>query len=429
MGTSKKRKRAAKAQGGGGNRSGTSGNTVTGAAPRTASDAAAHTKRLLGLIVLALAIFVLARSLGFDRMLNSFPVVSEGAGFAMLFVIGLLTSLHCVAMCGGINLSQTIAHVEGTQKAQVPQKNHPPASPPASPPAPRPLQVTTLRPSLLYNLGRVVSYTLVGGLVGALGSVIAFDGFFKGIVQLVAGVFMVIMALILLGVFPWLRQFNITPPKALTSLVDGQRERSRSPLIIGLLNGLMPCGPLQAMQLYALSTGSALVGALSMLTFSLGTVPLMFGLGALGSMLSQRFRQRATTAGAVLVAVLGFFMFSTGWNLSGFASPLDALSPAPATSAGEALVKDGYQIVNNSLEPGSYPTITVRAGVPVRWNLAAAEDNINGCNNRISIPEYGIEYPLKPGDNIIEFTPTKPGRYTYSCWMGMIRGTINVTDA
>ncbi|MDR2586840.1 MAG: sulfite exporter TauE/SafE family protein [Coriobacteriales bacterium] len=385
------------------------------------------TQRLFGLITLALAIFLLAQCFGFSRVFNSFPLVSEGAGYAMLFVIGLLTSLHCIAMCGGINLSQTISRVE-TETRERPQKAARQERERQEPQRPTSYAVT-LRPSLLYNLGRVISYTLVGALVGALGSVIAFDGFFKGVIQLIAGVFMVVMALILLGVFPWLRQFNITLPKALTSFVDARRERSKSPLVIGLLNGLMPCGPLQAMQLYALSTGSALVGALSMFAFSLGTVPLMFGLGALGSLLTKRFRQRATAAGAVLVAVLGFFMFSTGWNLSGFPNPLDAVGPAPISTAGQVVVQDGYQLVNNALEPGTYPNIEVQAGLPVRWNLSATEDTINGCNNRVFIPEYGIEHSLEPGDNIIEFTPTEPGRYTYTCWMGMIRGTITVTDA
>jgi sulfite exporter TauE/SafE len=288
--------------------------------------------------------------------------------------------------------------------------------------------LVSLRPSLLYNLGRVVSYTLIGAGVGALGSVISFDGFFKGLVQLIAGVFMVVMALILLDLFPWLRQFNITLPRALASRINGAREKSSSPLVIGLLNGLMPCGPLQAMQLFALSTGSALTGALSMLAFALGTVPLMFGLGAVGSLLSKRFSQRATTAGAVLVAVLGLFMFSTGWNLSGFSNPFDALSPTTSPAAEEVVIEDGYQLVNNSLEPGSYPDISVQANTPVKWNISATEESINGCNNRIFIPEYDIEHSFGVGDNIIEFIPTEPGRYTYSCWMGMIRGTINVVE-
>jgi sulfite exporter TauE/SafE len=389
------------------------------------------TVRLLGFVILALALFLLMQYLGLDRAFRAFPVVNERMGYAMIFVIGLLTSLHCVAMCGGINLSQTIARPEqGTAAASTGGGGTSGASGTAagSKPATSASRVAALRPSLLYNLGRVISYTLVGALVGALGSVIAFDGFFKGALQLVAGVFMVVMALVLLGVFPWLRQFNITLPKALTSLLDERRERSRSPLVVGLLNGLMPCGPLQAMQLYALSTGSGLVGALSMLAFALGTVPLMFGLGALGSLLTRRFRQVATTAGAVLVATLGFFMFSTGWTLSGFPGPFDALDPV-APLAGQVVVEDGYQLVSNALEPGSYPNITVQAGMPVKWSINAAEGSINGCNNRIFIPEYDIEYSLRIGENIIEFTPTKPGRYPYSCWMGMIRGTIDVTEA
>ncbi|MDR0347233.1 MAG: sulfite exporter TauE/SafE family protein [Coriobacteriales bacterium] len=393
----------------------------------------ADTRRILGLLILALAIFVLAQYFGINRAFSAFPVVSEGMGYFMIFIIGLFTSLHCVAMCGGINLSQTLSRTPSTSQA-------PPTSPsargrkPAAPttpatPATSASPLVLLRPSLLYNLGRVVSYTLVGGLIGALGSVIAFDGFFKGVIQLAAGVFMVIMALILLGIFPWLRQFNITLPRALSRFMDEQRERSKSPLVIGLLNGLMPCGPLQAMQLYALSTGSALLGALSMFAFVLGTVPLMFGLGLLGSLLTRRFREIATTAGAVLITILGFFMFSTGWNLSGLPSPFDAFAPHPSPQVEQLVSEDGYQLVSNTLERGTYPTITVRSGVPVKWNISAAEGSITGCNKRFFIPEYDIDHSLTVGDNIIEFTPTKPGRYSYSCWMGMIRGTIYVTEA
>jgi len=76
-------------------------------------------------------------------------------------------------------------------------------------------------------------------------------------------------------------------------LIYRERQRgNKGPFTVGLLNGLMPCGPLQAMQIYALSTGNPLKGALSMLLFSLGTVPLMFGLGALGSLLSRRLRKK-----------------------------------------------------------------------------------------------------------------------------------------
>jgi hypothetical protein len=185
----------------------------------------------------------------------------------------------------------------------------------------------------------------------------------------------------------------------------------------------MPCGPLQAMQLYALSTGSALTGALSMLLFSLGTVPLMFGLGALSSVLSRKFTSRVMTAGAALVVIMGLSMFGSGWTLSGFGLPAGAASPA------EIVMEDGVQLVSSTLSPGSYPLITVQAGTPVRWTIDAPPGSINGCNNSFFIPEYGIEHRFATGANVIEFTPVKTGRFAYSCWMGMIRGSITVVEA
>jgi len=88
--------------------------------------------------------------------------------------------------------------------------------------------------------------------------------------------------------------------------------------------------------------------------------------------------------------------------------------------------KDDVQIVNSTLLRNRYPVITVRQGIPVRWIINAPPDSINGCNNRMIIREYGIRHIFKQGDNVIEFTPQKAGKFTYSCWMGMIRSSITV---
>jgi plastocyanin domain-containing protein len=227
-------------------------------------------------------------------------------------------------------------------------------------------------------------------------------------------------------------------PRIFAAAIDKAKVKGRSPLYIGLLNGLMPCGPLQAMQLYALSTGSPLKGGLSMLVFSLGTAPLMFGLGALSSLLSRKFTAKVMAAGAALVVVLGLLMFSNGWNLSGFGSLPDIArgvfgsAPAPAPvrggTGGGVVIENGVQIVNSVLSPGGYPAITVQAGIPVKWIINAPAGSINGCNNRAIIREYGIEHRFNPGDNVIEFTPEKTGTFRYSCWMGMIRSSITVVE-
>jgi sulfite exporter TauE/SafE/copper chaperone CopZ len=339
-------------------------------------------------------LFLLLRGTGMGALAGMLPLAEAGMGYGMLFVIGLITSIHCVVMCGGINLSQCMGAGPGKKDA--------------------------VRPGLLYNLGRVVSYTVFGALVGAVGSVVSFSGTAKGIVQAAAGVFMVIMGLNMTGLFPWLARLVPRMPSAVARRLRGGK-RSLGPFYVGLVNGLMPCGPLQAMQIYALSTGNALEGALSMLMFSLGTVPLMFGLGALSSMMSQKFTRRAMAVGAVLVVALGLSMFTGGLSLAGIATP--------ASGGGQgALAEGGVQKVRTTLESGRYQPITVTAGTPVEWTIVAPEGSINGCNNRIFIPTYGIEHAFQYGENVIRFTPDKAGTFPYSCWMGMITSTITVVE-
>lgn len=367
--------------------------------------------RTIGLLIIIAALYVLLEQFGILNLLAPGMLAETNMGYGMLFVIGLVTSVHCVAMCGGINLSQCIPKGEKSGEEG---------------------RLSALRPSFLYNLGRVVSYTVVGFIVGALGSAITFSNTAQGVLKLVAGVFMVIMGINMLGLFPWLRKLNPRMPKIFARRINREKSKSKSPLIVGLLNGLMPCGPLQAMQIYALSTGSPIAGALSMLIFSLGTVPLMFGLGALSSALGKKFTKKVMTVGSVLVVVLGLSMLTQGWSLSGFSLFSQGNAPISGNDLAGGpgiVVEDGVQIVNSTLSPGKYPDITVSAGTPVKWIIDAPQGSINGCNNRIIIREYGLEHKFSYGENIIEFTPTQTGTFRYSCWMGMIRGTINVVAA
>ncbi len=362
-----------------------------------------HLTKIVGVMLILFAFYGILKDFGFLNFFYLFPEAKEKMSYGMLLIIGLLTSVHCVAMCGGINLSQCIP--SSSQASSKKQKWQ------------------TLRPSFLYNLGRVLSYTVMGGLVGGVGSVISFSENAKGLVQIIAGLFMVIMGLNMLNIFPWLRQFNIRIPKVLTQKLYSNQE-SNSSLYIGLLNGLMPCGPLQAMQLYSLSTGSMLKGAWAMFLFSLGTVPLMFGIGALSSLLSKKFTHKLIVIGAILVVLLGGGMFSSGLSLVGI-----KVSNSGGTSNKSVVHRlNGVQIVESKLASGEYPTIEVQAGIPVRWVITAEKGTINGCNNRIFIPEYGKEVQFKEGENTIEFTPREEGEYVYSCWMGMIRGSIRVRN-
>jgi sulfite exporter TauE/SafE/plastocyanin len=307
---------------------------------------------------------------------------------------------------------------------------------------------TAFKPSFMYNAGRIISYTVIGAFVGGVGSVISLTGNFQGILKLIAGVLMVIMGMNMLGIFPQLRRFQITLPKFFTKKVIGQKNKTKNPFLVGLLNGFMPCGPLQAMQIYALSTGSVLLGGLSMFLFSIGTFPLMFAIGAFSTLLSKKFTKTFMKIGATLVVLLGFSMLSQGWLLSGFQSQLNTFLPAGLTqktsgggtirslpgsepvqnaaAATESVMEDGKQVLTTTLSGYSFPNVTVKSGTPVEWHFKAPKGSIAGCNNSVSMDYFGVQKFLHDGDNVITFTPEDKGNFDYTCSMGMITGTITV---
>lgn len=337
---------------------------------------------------------ILTAALGVNALLgynvfNAIPVIDERLSAPMLFVTGLLTSLHCVSMCGAIGFSVS---AESNQRR-------------------------SLRRPLLYNIGRVLSYTALGGAAGAFGSVLSVSPAVRGVIILAAGVAMLLMALSMLGILPF----------SLPGLFHLRAGRgSLGSLGVGLLNGLMPCGPLQSMQLYALSTGSFLRGALAMLLFALGTVPLMLAGGAAMNLLQGKSRRLVNQAACVLVLILAVSMLWRG----ALAFGLDGsrlLSQQEDT--GLAAVPDGEaQTVAFSLEYDRYADITVRRGMPVRMVILADEEKLTGCNNEVVCPALGFDKKLEPGENVIEFTPHQAGEYTYTCWMNMLHNTIRVTD-
>ena len=356
-------------------------------------------------IILFAAYVVIKNTIGF----NFLPNITQNMGYGLLFVVGLLTSLHCIAMCGGINLSQCV-NKNADLKIENPSITN---------------KFRALKPSLLYNSGRVVSYTIIGGIVGGIGSAITFSGSARGVVAILSGLFMLLMGLNMLNIFPWLKKFNPRMPKFFGNKIYNSSGKSGS-FYVGLLNGLMPCGPLQAMQIYALGTGSILAGASSMFFFSLGTVPLMFGFGALSSLISGRFTKQMIKVSAVLVMALGIIMLNRGLGLSGinFAYAQDT---SPSQSSISELQTDN-QLVTTTLGANSFPPLIVQKGVPVVWDMKVDQAILNGCNGTLIIPKYNIQVTLKPGDNIIKFTPNESGDIPFTCGMGMIRSNIKVVD-
>lgn len=131
--------------------------------------------------------------------------------------------------------------------------------------------------------------------------------------------------------------------------------------------------------------------------------------------------------GVILLAILGMlvtailFVFPTQQALG---KPLLGKTDI----AKVAVVKNDIQDVSIDLKSRSYAPIVVQKGIPVKFNVKATKESINGCNGTIIIPEFNIEKTLVPGDNIIEFTPDNEGTIAYSCWMGMVRSSIQVVS-
>lgn len=422
--------------------------------------------RNISLLIIIVSLYILLQHFGILNLLVPGRTADSKMSCGMLFVIGVTASVHCIAMCGGINLSQCIPKSEHTNENGG--------------------RLAAYRPALLYNIGRVISYTATGFLLGFAGMLIGGGSapgvpvLLQGIIKIAAGIFMIITGINMLGIFPWLRCFNLRLPVSAAAKLCTKNADSRQPLIVGILNGLMPCGPLQSMQITALASGSPFAGALAMLMFGLGTVPLMLGLGSIVAALGRRFAQKVMSIGAVLVAVLGLAMLSQGGSLSGLISPdrltvmiimlgiigiaadipsdrgickaAGIITVIAAVSVGSAVLshmndnididvnadqaaaaekpqtEDGVQVINSTLVPGRYPDITVQAGIPVKWIIDAPAGSVNGCNYKMILREYGIEHEFSEGENVIEFTPTGSGTVQYTCWMGMIRGSISVTD-
>jgi sulfite exporter TauE/SafE/copper chaperone CopZ len=225
----------------------------------------------------------------------SVPKAQEGAALGFIFVIGLLTSTHCIGMCGGIMLSQTTD--SSLSDAAVRKKRG-------------------VAAALSYNGGRVFTSTAAGAVFGAIGAVITYTMTFKSIVFTMAGAVVLIMGLGMWGIIPALRVLSPSVPGACELPEKARRRFIGKPLIVGLLTGVMPCGASYAMWVYSMGTGSAGRGALTMLAWSLGTVPLMFVFGSVGAFIPAKYSKWMVKISAVFVAALGLLMLTKGIKMA-----------------------------------------------------------------------------------------------------------------
>jgi len=191
----------------------------------------------------------------------------------------------------------------------------------------------------------------------------------------------------------------------------------------------MPCGPLQTMQIYALGTGSVVKGALAMFVFSIGTVPLMMGLGTISGYISNGLNKKLLKLSSILVMALGIIIINRGLALQGNSKLTDIVSTKQTVSDGMLPeIINNIQVINTSANNIGYtPNLFIlEKGKPVNWVITG--DAINGCNNEIVIPQLNISQQLKEGYNVIKFTPETEGELGFTCWMGMLDGKFIVVE-
>jgi len=361
------------------------------------------------------AIFMVFKILDNLGMINfNFGTSSANpSGLPVVFLVGITAGLStCMALVGGLVLGISGRHAE----------KHPEAT-----------ALKKFRPHIFFNVGRILFFALFGGILGSLGSFVQLSGFALGIMTIAVGAVMLLMGLQLIEIFPIVSRAKITLPKSISRMLGIKNHTEeyshRGSFVLGGLTFFLPCGFTQAMQLFAISTGSFLSGALVMGVFALGTAPGLLGIGGLTSLVKGIFAKRFFKFAGILVIAFSFFNIANGYNLTGWQignNPTD--SQTAGTNDPNVKLENGVQVVRmKELAQGYAPNkFTIKKGVPVRWVIDAQAPF--SCANTIMVPKLNITKRLVKGENIIEFTAKEAGALKFSCSMGMYTGVFNVVD-
>ncbi len=300
-------------------------------------------------------------------------------------------------------------------------------------------------PHLFFNFGRIFGFFIFGGIIGAVGSVFKISTSLVGLLTIFVGIYMFILGLQLLNIFPFISKFKITLPKSISrffGITDEKKYSNKRTILLGALTFFLPCGFTQAMQLYAISSGSFITGGLIMALFAIGTTPGLLGIGWLTSFIKGRFSGVFFKFIGFAVILFSIFNFNNGYNLTLVKNNNLNNSYNSKNISSCSLEKDGANVcsldnidINNiqiikanfNVKDDISPTVfRVNVNKPVRFEINASEDG-SGCMSSIMIPGMYNEYKfIKKGLNVLNFTPTKVGSYPITCAMGVKRGTLIV---
>ncbi len=221
----------------------------------------------------------------------------ETISIISIITIAFLGSFgHCVGMCGGIVIAYSSTKIKSDWTKKIQAIAH-----------------------LLYSFGRVTTYTILGALFGLVGGVVTFDNITSGIFLLITGFMMVLVGLSLMGKIRFLTILEHSCSKSplyqstFKSLLGSQSLFSF--YLLGMLNGLLPCGFVYVFAITAASTGSALWGAFVMLIFGLSTIPALFSLGFFVGLFKQsNMRDLFIKLASILVIAFGIYIAYLGYE-------------------------------------------------------------------------------------------------------------------
>lgn len=339
--------------------------------------------------------------------------------YMVAFITGLTTGgLSCLAVQGGLLASSIGRQLEQDILAQGEQGRNASVSP-VSRKSQRAISI------VLFLVAKLISYTLLGLLLGALGSVLSLNSTLRAILLIAIGIFMFGNGLRMLNVHPIFRYFVIEPPDSVKRFI---RKKSKSemdyftPVALGALTVFIPCGVTQAMMAVALATGSAAEGAAIMFAFTLGTMPIFFAVAFMATELGSRLEKAFMRIVAVVVLIVGVFTIESGLNLMG--NPYSVANLSQNVSDAAQVVSDG-DLTLSAENDGYFPaTLYAKAGVPVLLNVVT--ENTTSCSRAFVIPALGVETILpKTGSVPIEIPPQEAGSVLrFTCSMGMYTGQI-----
>lgn len=332
----------------------------------------------------------------------------------LIFLTGLTTGgFTCAAMQGGL-----LASVIASGKKDKGNTR---------------LDYLDIAPVAAFLVAKLVSHVILGAGLGYLGNTLELSLTAKLTFQVLAALFMLGTAGNLLELHPLFRYFAITPPRFMYKLLKNTSHSQAlfAPALLGLLTVFIPCGVTQAMEVVAITSGSPVVGALTMGAFVLGTSPMFAAIGIATARFSEVWRTQFLRVAAAIIVIMA------GNSLNGVLVALDSpyslnkiyfVLSQPIEATKTVPLTDGVQKVTIKVENGGYSPryFAVRRGVPVELTLAT-QGGVYSCATAFTFKAFNIYEVLKPVDTKVhKFTPDKPGRYTFSCSMGMYSGVMEV---